>query len=158
MPIFRRDLPAPPTAMKPTDGRPAGPSSRPAGSTLIAPGTLVSGEISGSTPLLVEGQVKGTMRLDGDVTIGQGGEAQGEISARAVRIGGKVLGTVRAEVLVEITPSGWLEGDVSAARVVIAEGAFFKGKVEMPGRGNPRGEGPGAAQRARAEPATTPSS
>jgi len=56
-----------------------------------------------------------------------------------VRIGGRVTGNVHGREKVEILPSGRLEGDVAAPRVVLAEGAFFKGKVEMTG-----GQGKGA--------------
>ena len=52
-----------------------------------------------------------------------------------VRVSGRVTGNVAASDRVEVAASGILEGDIAAPRVVIAEGAFFKGRVEM--RGNP---------------------
>ena len=53
--------------------------------------------------------------------------------------GGRVVGNVQGDEKVEILPTGRLEGDVSAPRVVLAEGAFFKGKVEMTGQGGKAG-------------------
>ena len=74
------------------------------------------------------------MRLESHVTVGPGGKVQGDIVAKSVRIGGRVVGNVQGHEKVEILPSGRLEGDVAAPRVVLAEGAFFKGKVEMTGK------------------------
>ena len=51
--------------------------------------------------------------------------------APVVRIGGRVIGDVTASDRVEVSPSGSLEGNISAPRIVIAEGAFFKGIVDM---------------------------
>lgn len=141
MSIFRRDPPGPQQAASPVerrtvDRRPGG-SPRERSTTLIAAGTRLTGEITGSAGLQVEGDFRGTIRLDSEVVIGPGGRGEGQISARVVRIGGRMQGDVEGIELVEITPSGALEGNISAARVVIAEGAFFKGQVEMPGKGDP---------------------
>lgn len=101
--------------------------------THIAPGSRVRGEISGPTELLVEGEVEGEIRIDAVVMIGTDGQVQGPITAQVVRIGGRVFGDVTAADRVEVAPSGTLEGNIAAPRIVIAEGAFFKGQVEMKG-------------------------
>lgn len=101
--------------------------------THIAPGSHVQGLITGPTELLVEGEVEGEIRIDAPVIVGAEGLVQGPISAQVVRIGGRVIGNVAASDRVEVAPSGSLEGDVVAPRIVIAEGAYFKGKVEMKG-------------------------
>ena len=134
MSIFRRDNgPASASAS-------GGPSESPSSSlsqkrrlTHIAPGTLVQGTIAGPTELLIEGEVQGEIRVDALVMIGGDGAVEGPISAPVVRVGGRVVGDVRASDRVEVAASGSLEGDISAPRVVIAEGAFFKGRVEMTG-------------------------
>jgi cytoskeletal protein CcmA (bactofilin family) len=101
--------------------------------THIAPGSRVRGEISGATELLVEGEVEGEIRIDAVVRIGTEGLVQGPITAQVVRVGGRVVGDVTAADRVEVAPSGTLEGNIAAPRIVIAEGAFFKGQVEMKG-------------------------
>ncbi len=101
--------------------------------THIAPGSHVEGLITGPTELLVEGEVDGEIRIDAPVIVGAEGVVQGPISAQVVRIGGRVIGNVAASDRIEVAPSGSLEGDVVAPRIVIAEGAYFKGKVEMKG-------------------------
>jgi cytoskeletal protein CcmA (bactofilin family) len=99
--------------------------------THIAPGTRVEGTLSGATELLIDGEVVGEVRVQAPVTIGTDGVVQGPVSANTVRVGGRVAGNVQATERVEVSPSGSLEGDIAAPRVVIAEGAFFKGHVEM---------------------------
>lgn len=99
--------------------------------THIAPGTRVEGLVSGPTELLVDGEIQGEVRIESAVTIGTEGSVQGPVSAQVVRVGGRVIGNVLAVERVEVAPSGSLEGDIAAPRVVIAEGAFFKGRIEM---------------------------
>ena len=99
--------------------------------THIAPGTRIQGQLSGPTELLVEGEIEGEIRVDATVMIGTEGVVQGPVTAHVVRIGGRVFGNVTASDRIEVAPSGSVEGDVAAPRIVIAEGAFFKGRVEM---------------------------
>ncbi len=144
MSIFRResDDPRPaPAAAATSTGSPATPPERrpqpaaPAavGTTHIAPGAKITGQVNGTSDLVIDGELEGQVRLDSNVTIGADGRVQGDIVARSVRIGGRVVGNVQGHEKVEILPTGRLEGDVAAPRVVLAEGAFFKGKVEMTG-------------------------
>ncbi len=138
MSIFRRDSdPSPPSNPMPSPASPAPsprqhqPSTPNSGPTHIASGTKVVGQISGNAELVIDGQVEGEIDLDSRVVIGASGRVKGEIQARAIEVGGKVHGNVRGKERVEVLTSGGLEGDVVSPRVVIAEGAFFKGKVEM---------------------------
>lgn len=130
MSIFRREN-TPSAAASGGSPEPAGPQKHRL--THIAAGTRIRGEVSGSTELLIEGQVEGEMRLDATVTVGADGAVQGPIAAPVVRVGGRVTGNITATDRVEVSPSGSVEGDISAPRIVIAEGAFFKGRVEMKG-------------------------
>ena len=65
--------------------------------------------------------------------IGNEGVVQGPVTAQVVRVSGRVQGSIQATERIEVAPSGSVEGDMAAPRVVIAEGAFFKGRVEMKG-------------------------
>ncbi len=141
MSFFRRD--EEPAAPSPAhrQANPSTPASRAEQPvTRIAAGTRITGEISGTTELLIEGEVDGRVRLDGRVVIGQAGGVKGEIQARSVLVAGRVEGPVRGSERVEVGGTGRLEGDIAAPRVTIAEGAFFKGKVEMGGREERRPE------------------
>ena len=133
MSLFRRDTPDPLPAAPPAARRAPQPQGRPGAGSLIAVGTKVTGEVTGSADLTIEGEVEGTLDLSSQVTVAAGGVARGRVTATAVRIAGRVQGDVKGREVVEIATSGSLEGNISAARVVIAEGAFFKGQVEMTG-------------------------
>ncbi|HEV8241223.1 MAG TPA: polymer-forming cytoskeletal protein [Thermoanaerobaculia bacterium] len=145
MSIFRRetDDPRPAGAGPATTHTPPSPaperrpnpaSAAAAGTTHIAPGAKITGQVNGNSDLVVDGELEGQVHLDSNVTIGAEGKVQGDIVAKSVRIGGRVVGNVQGLEKVEILPTGRLEGDVAAPRVVLAEGAFFKGKVEMTGK------------------------
>src|SRR5262249_6504782 len=114
--------------------------------TQIAPGSRVQGEVTGATELLIEGEVEGTIKVEAKVEVGATGVVKGPITAQVVRVSGKVMGNVRGADRVEIGPSAVLEGDIAAPRVVIAEGAFFKGKVEMRSDKAKAGRPPQAAE------------
>ena len=160
MSIFRReDEPRPhPAGSAPHSTPPSPTERRPSAAagahTHIAPGAKIAGQVTGSCDLLVDGELEGQVRLDSHVTIGAEGRVRGDIHARTVRIGGRVAGNVHGDEKVEILPTGRLEGDVSAPRVVLAEGAFFKGKVEMTGQ--PAGKPAAAREPATKEPASAP--
>jgi cytoskeletal protein CcmA (bactofilin family) len=156
MSIFRRD----PDESRPASASPAShPAPAPAAeraperqraagavvsTTHIAPGAKITGQVNGTSDLVVDGELEGTVRLESHVSIGPEGKVQGDIVAKSVRIGGRVVGNVQGLEKVEILPSGRLEGDVAAPRVVLAEGAFFKGKVEMTGKTQPKKKEEGA--------------
>ncbi len=136
MPIFSRRDNAPSSAPA---GSPDASSSHSSSAaqrrrlTHIAPGTRIEGRLSGPTELLIEGEVEGEIGIDASVMIGNEGMVQGPITAQVVRVSGRVIGNVHASERIEVAPSGSVEGDMAAPRVVIAEGAFFKGRVEMKG-------------------------
>jgi cytoskeletal protein CcmA (bactofilin family) len=129
MAIFRRESEPEPPA-RPAPAGHAAPE-RPRGPSTIAAGSRIEGKIGGAADLVIEGLVEGEIHLDAAVTVAPGGRVVGTIEARSVRILGAVEGEVRGRERVELAPTGSLTGDVSAAKVVISEGAYFKGRVEM---------------------------
>ncbi len=137
MSIFRRDS-EPPAESKPParpaksePRQPAKAKSSASESTHIANGSKVVGRISGAADLVIDGVVDGEIDLESQVVVGSEGRVEGKILARSVEVGGRVMGNVQGFERVEVLATGSLEGDVMSPRVVIAEGAFFKGKVEM---------------------------
>jgi len=121
-------------ADRPSAGRVQGPGEP----TRLGAGARFEGRITGDTDVTVEGSLDGEIRLRRDVTVAQGGSVKGSIEARRVRIAGTVEGNVQGQDVVEILPSGRLIGDVVSPSMVIADGAFFKGSVEMTGTGGGR--------------------
>jgi len=147
MAIFRRETesPSPAASGGSSDSQQHAAARRRV--THIAPGTRLKGEITGATEVLVDGEVEGEIRVDSNVEVGNEGVVQGPIAAQVVRVSGRVVGNVQATDRVEVRPAGSLEGDIAAPRVIIAEGAFFKGRVDMKGDKNREGNRPkGAAE------------
>lgn len=134
MTIFRRDPSSSDTQApsEPQPGRPAASPSSPAVSR-IAPGSRMEGQIRGTTDVVVDGELEGEVEIEGTVRIGRGGRVRGALMGREVEVAGKVEGDVSGRELITLDASAELEGDLSAPRVVIHEGAFFKGEVEMTG-------------------------
>lgn len=92
----------------------------------------VKGEITGHEDLLIEGEVQGSIRIpEGNVTVGPKGRVAADIEAREITIRGKVNGSLRGRERVQIGRTGVATGDVVTHRIVIEEGAVFRGKVEV---------------------------
>jgi len=101
--------------------------------THISAGIKIKGEITGRAEIVIDGEFEGRVDVQAPVVIGSHGVVQGDIVAKSVQVAGKVVGNVRAGERFELETSGRIEGDVTAPRVIIAEGAYFKGNVEMTG-------------------------
>jgi cytoskeletal protein CcmA (bactofilin family) len=112
----------------------AAPAPRSSAACVIGSKTTVKGEISGDEDVLVEGVVEGQIRINKDLRVGPGGTVKATIDAQSVVVSGEVIGDCHAANRVEIQASGRLTGNIRAPRVVIAEGAVFKGNSDMTGR------------------------
>jgi cytoskeletal protein CcmA (bactofilin family) len=99
--------------------------------TYVASGSRIVGVLSGDTDVLIEGVVEGEVQLQGTVTIGKTGQVEGSISAATIQLAGRVRGNLRGRDRVELAASASLDGDIASPRVVIAEGAFFTGRIQM---------------------------
>lgn len=98
----------------------------------IAAGLHVQGQISGNEDLVVDGIVDGPIQLAGcSLTVGEKGKVTGDIAAREVVVQGSVTGNVQASDRVEIKASGSIAGDIATARIIINDGAHFKGSIEI---------------------------
>src|SRR3954447_238897 len=98
----------------------------------IGKSVVIKGELNGSEDLTIEGQVEGTIQLrDHILTIGANGKIKAQVFAKAVIVLGEVTGNVTASEKVEIRDNGSVDGDIVSPRVAIAEGAHFRGSVDM---------------------------
>ena len=142
-------------SVRPASGQPAAPSAPPAPATAGAPApraeasqnrerdnvnigksVVIKGELNGSEDLTIEGQVEGTIQLrDHVLTIGANGRIKAQVFAKAVIVLGEVTGNVTASDKVDIRDAGSVDGDIIAPRVAIAEGAHFRGTVDMQRKG-----------------------
>ena len=98
----------------------------------IGKSVVIKGELNGSEDLTVEGNVEGKIELKEHVlTIGPHGHIRAEIFAKSVVVLGEVIGNIMASDKVDIRDNGSVDGDIVAPRVAIAEGAHFRGSVDM---------------------------
>jgi cytoskeletal protein CcmA (bactofilin family) len=99
--------------------------------TIIAEGFSVEGEISCDEEFTVQGTLRGTLSCSDQLVIPSAGVVEADVSARTVSVAGQLTGNVSATERVDLEPGGRLVGDVKAARLTIADGASFKGNVDM---------------------------
>jgi cytoskeletal protein CcmA (bactofilin family) len=98
----------------------------------IGKSVVIKGELNGSEDLTIEGHVEGTIQLREHVlTIGPNGRIKAQVFAKAVIVLGEVTGNVTASEKVDIRDNGSVDGDIISPRVAIAEGAHFRGSVDM---------------------------
>ena len=124
----------------------------------IGKSVVIKGELSGSEDLTIEGQVDGKIELRQNVlTIGPNGKIKAQVFAKSVVILGEVTGNVTASEKVDIRDNGSVDGDIAAPRVAIAEGAHFRGSIDMQRTGG-KAESKPAAAASQGSPAAQTSS
>ena len=116
----------------------------------IGKSVVIKGELNGSEDLTIEGHVEGKIELrDHVLTIGPNGKIKAQVFAKSVIVLGEVHGNVTATEKVDIRDNGSVEGDLVSPRIAIAEGAHFKGAVDMQRKGS-------APQQQQSKPAVQP--
>lgn len=109
----------------------------------IGKSIFIKGEISGGQDLIIDGKVEGQIQLkENQVMVGENGKISGEIHAKTIIINGEVVGNMFAGEKLEIKASGALKGDVASPRLIIDDGAYFKGSIDMEVEGQKRLEKP----------------
>ena len=104
----------------------------------IGKSVVVKGELSGSEDLFLDGEIEGKIELrDHNLTVGPNGHVRANINAKEVVIQGKVDGNVTASERVELRKSAVLVGDITTQRIVIEDGAYFKGGIDIGKREQP---------------------
>lgn len=123
----------------------------------IGKSVVIKGELNGSEDLTIEGQVEGKIELRQNVlTIGANGRIKAQVFAKAVIILGEVTGNVTATEKVDIRDNGSVDGDIASPRVAIAEGAHFRGAIDMQRAGQATPPAKPAAKESHATPTPTP--
>ena len=118
----------------------------------------IKGDLTGNEDVMIDGDLEGSIRLeDHNLTIGTNGKIKAEVQAKAVVVVGEVVGNITADDKVEIAPSGSVEGDIRAPRVSIADGAKFKGSIDMDRKGvaSSASKGAGASTSTTVPPSKT---
>jgi cytoskeletal protein CcmA (bactofilin family) len=123
----------------------------------IGKSVVIKGELNGSEDLTIEGHVEGTIQLREHVlTIGPNGRIKAAVFAKSVIVLGEVTGNVTASDKVDIRDNGSVDGDIISPRVAIAEGAHFRGSVDMQRKGGQQQPAAAKADGKAAAPQPTP--
>jgi cytoskeletal protein CcmA (bactofilin family) len=128
--------PQPPAPVASTPARPEAGHHMEKDIVNIGKSVVIKGELNGSEDLTIEGHVEGTIQLKEHVlTIGPNGRIKAQVFAKSVIVLGEVTGNVTATDKVDIRDNGSVDGDIVSPRVAIAEGAHFRGSVDMQRKG-----------------------
>ena len=132
MAIFKKshDDDTPDTASAPSTGH-----TRPVRSqnVLVIGSTLViKGELSADEDLIIEGQIEGTIaHHKKHLTVGKQGRVKADIHASSVIVEGQLVGDIHSEGIVSLAKGADVKGNIFCSRIVMEEGARFKGKIDM---------------------------
>jgi|CXWL01.1.fsa_nt_gi cytoskeletal protein CcmA (bactofilin family) len=149
MSLFRRDAGSPVNDRSAPRPPESGAEAASSAAGHVAAGSRVEGTITGGADWVIDGELAGGMAIDGRVTVGSAGRVAGSVRARSIRLAGHVEGDLTAVERVEVVATGHLTGNISAPRVIIAEGAYFKGSVQMAGGDRAAGPAPKAGAKER---------
>ncbi|HEY0141244.1 MAG TPA: polymer-forming cytoskeletal protein [Thermoanaerobaculia bacterium] len=145
MALFSKD-PAP--APRPEASRGTSSPASTGGATFVGPNISIEGTVTGSEPVVVEGTLRGSINLQSDLRIGTKARIEATVHARNVIIEGRLTGDVSADDRVELVATASVDGNIKAPKIVVAEGARFRGAVDM---GSARPNDTAAAEPARAK-------
>jgi cytoskeletal protein CcmA (bactofilin family) len=121
-----REPPAPAPAPKP------GESELPRGVAAIGKSVIIKGQILSREDLYLDGEIEGTVEVpENRLTIGPHGRLQASIKAREVVVLGAVNGNVEASERMDIRKDARLVGDIKTGRIIIEDGAYFKGNIDI---------------------------
>jgi cytoskeletal protein CcmA (bactofilin family) len=107
--------------------------------SLVSENVRIEGELGGEENILINGRVLGSIKLNGDIVVGQSGLVEADIEGNTIVIQGTVKGNVTARNHLEIQATGKMIGDITAKSIDIKEGSTFEGRSRMlkPGRTEP---------------------
>jgi cytoskeletal protein CcmA (bactofilin family) len=98
---------------------------------VIGKGIEIKGTLSGAGDLIVEGRVEGEIALRNMLTIEESGEVQADVEVESIIVNGRMSGNIEANDKVHVSSTARMVGDIKSPRVVIEDGARFKGSIEM---------------------------
>lgn len=99
--------------------------------TTIGDTIIINGEFKSEEDVSVKGKIIGRIETSADLFVEESGVLEAEITTRNIDVRGKVVGNIAATDRFEIHPGGDVTGDVRAPRVVLADGAKYKGNIDM---------------------------
>jgi cytoskeletal protein CcmA (bactofilin family) len=114
------------------DPEPLASAPRPGGSAALGKNVTVKGQIFAREDLTIDGEVEGTVEChEHRLTIGPNARVQAGLKAREIIIQGSIQGNVDATDKIDIKKEAKLVGDIKTSRIVIEDGAYFKGSIDI---------------------------
>lgn len=106
--------------------------AKPAGTTTgIGPTIVIRGKLKSEEDLVVKGRIEAEIQSTRALLIENSGIVKANVRVKSARISGILVGNITAEEKVEIAPDGRVVGDIMAPRLVISDGAAFRGRIDM---------------------------
>ena len=118
--------------------------------TAIGPTIVIKGKLRSDEDLVVKGRVEAEISSSKALLVENSGIIKANIRVKSARISGVMVGNVVAEERVEIAPDGRMVGDLTAPKIIINDGAAFRGRIDM------QNFDEGQEGKAKAEPAAAP--
>lgn len=104
-------------------------------SAWIGTALTVQGKVISAQDLTIDGKVEGTIELGNHgLTIGSSAEIKADLVAESITISGAVTGNVTATSIVDLRATGSVDGDIATPRLIMADGAIVRGKVDATGK------------------------
>jgi cytoskeletal protein CcmA (bactofilin family) len=100
-------------------------------STVIGSSIIVDGEITGDEALIIQGTVKGKIAVKESLFVDTSALVEGDVETQTVEVAGQITGNITASDKVQLQKASRVLGDIRAARILIEDGASFKGNVDM---------------------------
>src|SRR6202171_6346244 len=113
------------------------------GTAMIGKSVMIKGQIYSREDLVIDGEVEGSVELqEHRLTVGPNGKVQAGITAREIIVLGSIHGNVEATDKIDIRKDAKLVGDIKTARIVIEDGAYFKGSIDIVKNETPKSVAP----------------
>ena len=129
MALFTKDKE--PTAAPPPRPQPRSDAPGVPGGTFFGPDVVVDGTISGRESVVIEGTVRGKIQLASELRIGTAARVEATVHASSVMVEGRLTGDTSADNRIELVASAVVDGNLKAPKIIVAEGARFRGSVDM---------------------------
>src|ERR1700690_3403354 len=99
--------------------------------TAIGPTIVIKGKLKSDEDLIVRGRIEAEISSTKALFIENSGVIKANVSVKSAKISGVVVGNITAEERIEIAPDGRVVGDLLAPRIIISDGAAFRGRIDM---------------------------
>jgi cytoskeletal protein CcmA (bactofilin family) len=99
--------------------------------TAIGPTIVIKGKLKSDEDLIVRGRIEAEISSTKALFIENSGIVKANVSVKSAKISGVVVGNITAEERIEIAPDGRVVGDLLAPRIIISDGAAFRGRIDM---------------------------